>query len=414
MWWPTLQALFSALRTGANAEARSLYRILCFYIISGYSLGAIQAAFHWDWIHSLIVGLGIAIIAVNAYNLFRINRLIRFTAVGELLEVSNIIPNTTGITSNDLIKMYWNIAVQLLIFMTGFCLLIPHLSLYREWWLALAWPTMFIFVAIVFGALGRWFLRLVSSVAILGVIAVVLSATFPQIDAQLHLGFLLERVLPNKIADGVSSIDTLRKKQRENQIATDLEEVKNWIATNPNAPYPKDYERFLYSVRNNGTQKTLSEIRKEIIQGVPPQKTSINEGPFRREFPISFPKTSLYPKKGTIVVWKCTADGNYDLSAAGTYLKQGSGRKSPDRVPVNGMPGSYRNWHKRYDMSKKYGAIIFMIDNREAYPGRQFIGAGEVVKIRFNLIDHPEEFYNYGKPRLMRNPKNPLTIFIES
>ena len=259
----TLQALFRALRTAGTAEARSMTRVFWFYVLSGYFLATVQATI--PNFHDVIVILGFAIISANAFQLFRIGRLIRLTATGEMLELARVIPVEEGITANKLIGLYWDIAVQLFIFMTGFCLLVPYLPLQREWWLALAWPTLFILVGVLFGTLGRMFLRIVSVTMLLLVMATVLSATFPQVDAQLHLGGILNRVLPNELADQVNTISELREQQRKSQIKSDLEEIRIWVAEHPNTPYPEDFQRFLDTI-SAGESKTLSEIRAEILR----------------------------------------------------------------------------------------------------------------------------------------------------
>ena len=425
----TLQALFRALQTAGTAETRSMTRLLWFYILSGYFLAAVQTAI--PNFHDAIVILGFAIIGANAFHLFRVGRLIRLTATGEMLELAQAIPLEEGITANKLIGLYWNIAVQLFIFMTGFCLLVPYLPLQREWWLALAWPTLFILVGILFGTLGQTFLRIVSVTMLLLVIATVLSATFPQIDAQLHLSGILNRVLPNKSADLVNAISELREQQRESQINSDLEEVRIWVAEHPNTPYPEDYQRFLDAV-SDGESKTLSEIRAEILREKetppPPPKSKKKFGEWEAVgiFPIPIDGKTLNLVSGRngeraetgemLIPYILLPGWEYQITFLGKYQKLFWQPVWVD-IPCQG-DDSVAGQGVRKPFKIPYGALVLRIGKNSFFwshknPSPAYIQVSGITKIfaELNINREPAEYYTPKLGFKLRN-KN-LSIKIE-
>ncbi|HFC76715.1 MAG TPA: hypothetical protein ENJ27_00605 [Candidatus Moranbacteria bacterium] len=424
----TFQALFRALRTASTAEARSMSRVLYFYIFSGYTLAAIQAAV--PNLHNMIVILGLAIIGANAFQLFRVGRLIRLTAVGEALELARVIPIEEGITANKLIGLYWDIAIQLFIFMTGFCLLVPYLSLQREWWLAIAWPTLFILIGILFGMLGRVFLRIVSTTMLLLVMATVLSATFPQVNAQLHLGGILSRILPNELADQVNTISELREQQRKSQIKSDLEEVRIWVAEYPNTPYPEDFRKFLDAV-SNGNPKTLSEIRAEILwekeNSPPPPKSKKKIGKWENVgiFPIPIDKKMFNlvsgrngERAGTGEMWIpyiLLPDWEYKITFSGGYQKL-FWHLPWISIPYRGDDG-VAGQGVRKPFKLPYGALVLRVGKVSIFPAENtnsvFCQAKNTTKIfaELNINREPAEYYTPKLGFKLRN-KN-LSIKIE-
>ncbi len=426
----TFRVLFRALRTAGTTEAKSMSRVLSFYILGGYFLAAIQAAI--PNFHNFIVILGFAIIGANAFHLFRISRLIRLTATGEALELARVIPTEEGITANKLIALYWDIAVQLFIFIAGFCLLVPHLPLQREWWLAIAWPTLFILVGILFGTLGRTILRVVSITMLLFVIATVLSATFPQIDTQLHLSGLLNRVLPNELADSINAISKLRQQQRVTQIKSDLEEVRIWVLEHPNTPCPKDYARFLESSQN-GSQKTLAEIRVELLREKesppPPKPKKAVEKKFGKwgdvetfPVPLSERTLNLVPgengeKAGTGEIWIpyiLLPGWEYRITFSGEYQKL-FWHLPWETIGWQG-DNSVAGQNVRKPFNLPYGALVLRIGKANVFPTKNaniFCRVKTAEKI-FAELNINRELGEYHTPELGFKLKNKnLSIKIE-
>jgi len=268
----TLQALFNALRTTATAEARSLSRVLFFLIMSTYTMAAIQAAFGSQ--QNAVLIIGVIVIFLNVFQLFRVGRLIRLTAVGEALELARVTPTQAGIISNKLISTYWQIAVQLTVIISVFCIATPFMPLWRAWWVPIVWPTLFVFAGVALGSVGRKFFRLALTLEILALIFAVSNVMFPQINAQLRIGELSSRFIKTDLADDVNAIEGIRKSQRDAEIKRDLSEVSEWVQKNPNGKYSDDYSKFLESIKS-GERKTLNEIRYEILHPpIKPPKSS--------------------------------------------------------------------------------------------------------------------------------------------
>lgn len=258
----TLQALYIALRTAATSEARSLSRVLFFLIMNLYIVATAQSVF--GHFREAMLIFGIIIVALSVIQLFRVDRLIRLTAIGETLELARITPRQPGIISNKLIDVYWGIAIKLTVIITAFCIATPFMPLWREWWLPIIWPTIFILIAIGLGSIGTGFFKFLLVIEMLALIFITMTVMFPQVTAQLRIGELRNMVLRSDLADDVNNIDKIRQQQRDAEIKRDLEEISRWVQGNPNAKYHEDYSKFLQSVKN-GERKTLNEIRYDIL-----------------------------------------------------------------------------------------------------------------------------------------------------
>lgn len=387
----TLQALYIALRTAATSEARSLSRVLFFLIMNLYIVATAQSVFgHFQ--EAMLI-FGIFIVALSVIQIFRVDKLIRLTVIGETLELARITPRQPGIISNKLIDVYWGIAIKLTVIITAFCIATPFMPLWREWWLPILWPTIFILVAIGLGSIGTGFFKFLLVIEMIALILITATVIFPQVNAQLRIGELKNRFLRSDIADDVNDIDKIRQQQRNAEIKRDLEEISRWVQENPNAKYSEDYLKFLQSVKN-GERKTLNEIRYEILH----PEVKVKE---KSDSTLTPPEWELYKDFGECKfvfsgrgVFSNTVGPNGEKAGtaevySGCFLEQGYEHKITfkggyknlfKRLPFHEI--TWKGWDPQSENIRKpfpeypYGALMLRIGNQHGiHPekGQDFI-----------------------------------------
>ncbi|NCA94018.1 MAG: hypothetical protein EOM84_02440 [Sphingobacteriia bacterium] len=418
----TLQALFNALRATATSEARSLTRVLFFLVMSAYTMAAIQAVLGNNRQFMLI--LGILIIFLNAFQLFRISRLIRLTAVGEALELARIVPNQTGIISNRLIDTYWQIAVQLTVIISVFCITTPFMPLWRDWWIPIVWPTLFVFAGVALGSFGQRFFRLALTVEILALIFIVSTVMFPQISAQLRIGELSKRFLRTDIADDVNIIERTRQSQRDAEIKMNLSEISDWVEKNPNGKYPDEYSRFLESVKN-GERKTLREIRFEILHPKISTPTVKKNGWEKvEEKVVDFSRvevSSITPEQhiAKIPLPVSIGSGNYKIKLQGSYDFFLGGRWI--EFPWQGNDRLVAFPDKKEFSELQNGAVVILKGGENITPmsedGAVVNLSGKIDKMTIKIntfFKNKGEYIHPSGGFILRNSENkPLKIIIE-
>lgn len=417
----TLQALFNALRATATYEARSLSRMLIFLIATAYSLSFAQSIFGQLSDEAVFI-FGIIIIALNIYQIFRIRRLISVTAIGETLELARVLPTQAGVISNKLIDVYWQVAVSLAAIISVFCLTTPFMPLWRYWWLPTVWPTIFIFLGIVFGSFSKGFFKLILAVEIIAFTLIAFSMMFPQMKAHSQFGRLSEMIMPSDIADNVNSIDNLRKSQRDDEIRRNLEEVSTWVKKNPNTEYPKDYQFFLESQRIGG-RKTLNEVRFEILHPRASTPTAKKTGWQKvEEKVVDFSQVELMPfnqKKGVPTIpikINLTEETRYRLKISGGWEFFMS-NNSWTKFPWEGNNSLAGRPEFRPEEKMNFGSIIILNNGENITPVDKEgiilnLGKNSNFSLRINVLLRKDEFFKNGKS-IRNSMDNPTKITIE-
>lgn len=419
----TLQALFNALRATATYEARSLSRMLIFLIATAYSLSFAQSIFGQLSDEAVFI-FGIIIIALNIYQIFRIRRLISVTAIGETLELARVLPTQAGVISNKLIDVYWQVAVSLAAIISVFCLTTPFMPLWRYWWLPTVWPTIFIFLGIVFGSFSKGFFKLILAVEIIAFTLIAFSMMFPQMKAHSQFGRLSEMIMPSDIADNVNSIDNLRKSQRDDEIRRNLEEVSTWVKKNPNTEYPKDYQFFLESQRIGG-RKTLNEVRFEILHPRASTPTAKKTGWQKVEKKVvDFSRVevlSITPEQhiATIPLPVSIGSGNYRIKLQGSYDFFLGGRWI--EFPWQGNDRLVAFPDKKEFSELQNGAVVILKGGENITPmsedGAVVNLSGKIDKMTIKIntfFKNKGEYIHPSGGFILRNSENkPLKIIIE-
>lgn len=229
--------MWQLLMSGGNAEIRSL-RNDFFYILGSVILIPILQLFTngWGMLTAIIAMLCIAMIA---WRLVNIRRVLVLAGVGELAELLRLIEAQTGFPPNQIVGWYLDLGKGVLFFACAYFLTIPLIN-FREWWPGVVFlPFLFSLSAAFLGVQGGAFFRFFGGIAIIFWIAFSLFNLFPQLEYYSSWEELVGKVIPTDSAKEANEIDRLRNAQRAKALRAVYKKARVWQLANPGRDLPE-------------------------------------------------------------------------------------------------------------------------------------------------------------------------------
>ena len=149
--------------------------------------------------------LGIIIVVIVVIRLVSISKVIGITIFGEIAEIVGAVESRPG-PDNKLLRLYYNIVVQILISLAIMTIVLPRIPMGNAWWLWMVWPTILLIFAVVLGSQDGKKIRAIGLIVFLMVVVYTVNTTWPNLWKK-------TTSLPHSIGD--SFISPEEKEERE-------------------------------------------------------------------------------------------------------------------------------------------------------------------------------------------------------